>query len=122
MSVWQVMAGPQVSGDPADRFGQVLLRGGCTPSYFIDGFLVPPDAVIAGQINPMALLPPENLEAVEVYVQPRIPAEFFQGGRPCGVVSLWTRKEPAIAEAGIPSWKKWVVGLGILTMAFFLSR
>lgn len=65
--------------------GQVTLRGGCQPTYYLNGILVPYDNVQS--------LSPTLLEAVEVYVRPAIPAEFGRGS-PCGVVSYWARQTP----------------------------
>lgn len=102
-------------------YGQVILRQGCIPHYFLNGTLVPPDAVDSGQINPMAIYPPETLEAVEVYVRPTIPAEFLQGGFPCGVVALWARQTPD-PDSEARTWKKWAFALGVLTLVLASMR
>ena len=72
-------------------------------------------------INPMTAYPPELLEGVEVYVRPNIPAELLQGGWPCGVVALWTRREPRTGPA-VAGWKKVLVGLGVLGPGLLLTR
>jgi len=108
--------------------GQVILRGvtpptgmgapgRCVPVYFMDGSRVPPEAVAGGDINPMSMYPPEGLEAVEVYVQPNIPGEFLQGGWPCGVVALWTRRDHNAPGSGIPGWKKFLAGACLVLLA-----
>lgn len=65
--------------------GEVRLRGGCAPEYYLNGSHVP-----YGMVQP---LNPTMLEAVEVYVRPLIPAELSSGS-PCGVVSYWSRQSP----------------------------
>jgi len=108
--------------------GEVILRGvtpptgmgapgRCFPVYFMDGSRVPPEAVAGGDINPMSMYPPEGLEAVEVYVQPNIPGEFLQGGWPCGVVALWTRRDHNAPGSGIPGWKKFLAGASLILLA-----
>jgi hypothetical protein len=120
-----------VSG--GSRYGQVTLQGmtsptgfgapgRCIPTYFIDGSRIPPEAMADGMINPMAMYPPEMLEAVEVYVRPNIPAEFMQGHWPCGVVALWARRAPGAPGEGIPVWKKFLAGVSILMLVLILGR
>lgn len=65
--------------------GQVTLRGGCEPVYYLNGTEVPYEAV--------ETLTPTLLEAVEVYIRPAIPAELGRGS-PCGVVAYWARQTP----------------------------
>jgi hypothetical protein len=72
--------------------GRVTLRGGalgapCTPTYMVNGVALP-----EGQ--PVPPLDVSDLEAVEVYVRPNIPAELARGEFPCGIVSYWTRVSP----------------------------
>lgn len=65
--------------------GEVRLRGGCAPEYYLNGSHVP--YAMVQPINPTML------EAVEVYVRPLIPAQLGAGS-PCGVVSYWSRQSP----------------------------
>jgi hypothetical protein len=69
----------------------------------------------------MGMHPPETLEAVEVYVRPNIPAEFFGGDFPCGVVALWTRVEPVENTKSASRWRTWLLGLGIVALALFVA-
>lgn len=71
------------SVDPAS--GEVTLRNGCVPTYYLNGARVP-----YAMVRPLG---PTSLEAVEVYVRPAIPAELGSGS-PCGVVSYWSRQSP----------------------------
>lgn len=65
--------------------GEVTLRSGCAPTYYLNGSRVP-----YAMVRPLG---PTMLEAVEVYVRPAIPAELASGS-PCGVVSYWSRQSP----------------------------
>ncbi len=86
-----------------DEGGVVLLHE-CNPSYYLNGaeivrgdpvhepmLAVDPVTPLSQGINLQLMYAPENLEAVEVYVSPTIPAEF-SSGFPCGVIGLWTRR------------------------------
>lgn len=65
--------------------GAMTLRGSCTPTYYLNGALVPYEDVQS--------LSPVLLEGVEVYLRPAIPAALGRGD-PCGVVSFWSRQSP----------------------------
>jgi hypothetical protein len=93
--------------DPAT--GAITLRGGCSPSYYLNGSRVPYDMVQG--------LTPGLLEAVEVYVQPAIPVDLGQGS-PCGVVSLWSRQSPpdSLPKSPILRWVGAVTILGGLIL------
>ena len=92
-------------GDPSARElgGAVVMRGGrasggiiqpyCIPTYYLNGVRVPYEIV--------STYGPADLEAVEVYVSPEIPAELSVG-RPCGVVAYWSRRTPGRAAIGKP--------------------
>jgi len=114
----------------------VILRGaaggGCLPSYYLNGVEVwtgdPAHQSMTGAAssdsgsqgpNPGLLFSPEDLEGVEVYVFPTIPAEFNRGF-PCGVVALWTRRDPG---PGRPQhgWRRILIAVGILGVALVLS-
>jgi hypothetical protein len=93
--------------DPAT--GEITLRGGCSPSYYLNGSRVPYD-MIQG-------LTPSLLEAVEVYTRPAIPADLGQG-TPCGVVSLWSRQSPpdSLPKSPVLRWVGAVTILGGLIL------
>lgn len=65
--------------------GQLTLRGGCDPLYYLNGSRVPFELVTT--------LSPGLLEAAEVYIQPSIPAKLAHRA-PCGVVAFWSRQTP----------------------------
>ncbi len=112
--------------------GGVILAHGCTPRYYLNGVeFVRGDAVhqslmgaapstpLSQGIDPELIFPPDNLEGVEVYVSPTIPAEFNQG-YPCGVVALWTRRAAAPDKAEF-SWKRFFLGVGVLALGLLWS-
>lgn len=85
-----VPLGDSMGGAVIMTGGQVSISahigpGGCIPRYYLDGSLVPYTALSG--------LTPADLEGVEVYVWPQIPAEFSMG-YPCGVVVYWSRRSP----------------------------
>jgi hypothetical protein len=99
---------PQASG----LAGAILIRSGrasggqiagtCIPAYWLDGAPVPYSVV--------ASYAPADLEAVEVYVSPQIPAEFLTGF-PCGVVAYWSRRTPDEQRSGRSVWSLLLVGV-----------
>lgn len=79
MLQWTARAVTRV--DPAS--GEVTLRGGCAPVYYLNG-----TQVSYTMVEPLT---PTLLEAVEVYVRPAIPADLARAS-PCGVVAYWSRR------------------------------
>jgi len=96
----------------SSRSGTVTLRGRCQPRYYMDGMELPPQ-------YPLWALMPDQLEAVEVYVRPTIPAEFSHGF-PCGVVAFWYRRG-GIPGPSVPTWKKWLTGIGLVGLVLALG-
>ena len=91
--------------------GRVSLGRGCDgPTYYLDGFPLPPQ-------YPLWALTPDMLEGVEVYERGYIPAELnrtgYGTGFPCGVVSYWSRRAPA-PWLDVPAWRKVLMGAGVL--------
>jgi hypothetical protein len=119
-----------------DSAGVILrsagLPGGCLPTYFLDGTEVwrgtPAHQSMTGNTappanqgaNPALQYAPEHLEGVEVYVFPTVPAEFNRGF-PCGVVSLWTRRDPGPGRPSDHPWRRIFIVGGILITALILS-
>jgi len=63
----------------------------CLPRLFLDGVRVTYDA--QSDIN--AVVTPEQVEALEVFRGPaEIPVEYNDNNSQCGVILIWTRKEP----------------------------
>ena len=84
--------------------GGVILRRGCRPRYFVNG------APAGGAARRLF---PGDLEGVEIYTRPNIPADLNQGGFPCGVVLYWTRVSPDPDPPRRSIWTPLVVGVGI---------
>jgi hypothetical protein len=111
-------------GDPqaAGLAGAIIIRDGrasggairenCIPSYWLDGAPVPYTVV--------ASYGPSDLEAVEVYVSPNIPAEMATG-RACGVVAYWSRRTPDPQRRGRSVWSLLFVGV-IVVASVILFR
>ncbi len=65
-----------------------LVVEGCgAPHLYVNGAPTPP-----GMIPILDMFPPSTLEAVEVYRRPHIPSELNNGGWPCAVIVVWTRR------------------------------
>ena len=92
-------------------FTRLTLGNGerCYPSLYVDGQMVrvggardTPDALTIEGIKPEAgeevpsldeLIPPHEIEAVEMYPTPgQVPQRFTRLGTRCGVIVLWTRR------------------------------
>ncbi|HVO34829.1 MAG TPA: carboxypeptidase regulatory-like domain-containing protein [Gemmatimonadales bacterium] len=60
---------------------------GCQPLWYVDGF----PATFAGGPE----FPSRFIEAVEVYLNPGdAPMEMQQPGQRCGIIAIWTRRQP----------------------------
>lgn len=96
---------------PAGQFGEnaVRLRGNCRPEIIVDGVRTSIDTDIDH------VLPPMDVEAVEVYKGPEMPAQF--GSNPCGAIVVWTRVPPNTGGFGI-TWKRVGIVAGFVLLAF----
>lgn len=136
MNTPQMLMASMMEVRSMDTQGVILrggaMPGGCTPTYYLNGVEVwrgaPAHQSMAGGggspsiaqgDNPGLIFAPEDLEGVEVYVFPTIPAEFNRGF-PCGVVSLWTRRDPGKGRPDYP-WRRILVVGGILLGALLMS-
>jgi hypothetical protein len=91
---------------PTSTFGyDVRFRGGCIPDLWLDG------AQVGSTVDIDSFLQPEDLEAVEVYRGPELPAEF--GTNLCGAIVAWTRR-------GGPTPEKRSLGKQLIFAASFL--
>jgi hypothetical protein len=71
--------------------GQGQGDNACLPRVFVDGVRVTYDAL--NDIN--AVVAPEQIEAMEVFRgASEIPVEYNDNNSMCGVILIWTRKEP----------------------------
>jgi len=99
---------------PVSPYGNgVLFRGTCRPDVYVDGVRLIPTEDLDGLLRPM------DLEAVEVYTGSFLPAEF--GPTPCGAIVAWTRRGEPV-EDGRNFWRKLMIGVGFLSLAWLLSR
>jgi len=116
-----VRAHDMVSGDTdlagavimyGERFSGGLSQGGCIPRYYLDGAPVP-FILVSG-------FGPGDLEAVEVYVSPQIPAEF-SSGFPCGVVAYWSRRSPGAHTNRRTLWTT-ILGVALAAFTILVTR
>lgn len=69
--------------------GNSAAANGCAMQFYVDGIFMTPGTFSVDEI------PPETLEALEVYRGPsEIPARFRQRDTACGLVVIWTREPP----------------------------
>lgn len=106
---------PGVRVIPAGQFGEnaVRLRGNCRPEIILDGVRTSIDVDIDH------VLPPMDVEAVEVYKGPQMPAQF--GSNPCGAIVVWTRVPQNTGGFGI-TWKRVGIVAGFVLLAFIGMR
>jgi len=93
------------------QFGEnaVRLRGNCRPEIIVDGIRTSIDRDLD------QVLPPMDVEAVEVYKGPQMPAEF--GGNSCGAIVVWTRVPPNTGGVGL-TWKRVGITVGFILLAY----
>jgi len=99
----------------AGQFGEnaIRLRGNCRPEIIVDGIRTSIDTDIDH------VLPPMDVEAVEVYKGPEMPAQF--GSNSCGAIVVWTRVPPNTGGFGI-TWKRVGIVAGFVLLAFIGIR
>ena len=113
--VFTGMAGVRVTrgGRPGSE-GVVLLRGGCMADVYVDGLRLLPPVSVDNLVQPL------DVEAVEVYSGPEIPAAYRTTS--CGAVLIWTR----VPNPGVPgsplTWRRVLVVAGFAAFAFVITR
>jgi hypothetical protein len=81
----------RAAGTLSPAAGQGQGDNACLPRVFVDGVRVTYDAL--NDIN--AVVAPEQIEAMEVFRgASEIPVEYNDNNSMCGVILIWTRKEP----------------------------
>jgi hypothetical protein len=88
-------------------------RGGCFPTYYLDGVRLVESASLDMFIQP------SDLEGVEVYGTSATPPQY-QGGR-CGTVVMWSRT-PGGSTATGSWWKKLLVAAGFVGGVILFTR
>ncbi|MHB1095014.1 MAG: carboxypeptidase-like regulatory domain-containing protein [Gemmatimonadaceae bacterium] len=69
--------------------GHPSAAGACAMQFYVDGVSISPGSFSVDEV------PPETLEAIEVYRGPsEIPTRFSQRDTACGLVVIWTREPP----------------------------
>ncbi len=86
-SVPGVRVGGSAMGDTHTDLYSSRSRYSCPMLYYLDGIRQPPTSGFG-----IDVLPPQDIEGIEVYVGPAgTPAVFRYRGAHCGVVAIWTR-------------------------------
>ncbi|MGW8266388.1 MAG: carboxypeptidase regulatory-like domain-containing protein [Longimicrobiales bacterium] len=106
---------PGVRVMPAGQFGEqaIRLRGNCRPEIIVDGIRTSIDTDVDH------VLPPMDVEAVEVYKGPELPVQF--GNNSCGAVVFWTRVPEDTGGHGI-TWTRIGITAGFILLAFLGIR
>jgi hypothetical protein len=98
----------------ANGQGSVITgRGGCFPTYYLDGVRLVESASLD------MFIPPDNLEGLEIYGSSSSPPQY-QGGR-CGTVVMWSRTPGGSTGTG-SWWKKLLVAGGFVVGVLLLTR
>lgn len=93
--------------------GHVLLRGGCRPAVYIDGFEVAPGLALDQYLTVA------EIEAMEIYRGPTAPAQFSSSGG-CGSIVVWTREpQPSDRPFG---WRRLAIAAGFVIASLFMTR
>jgi len=89
-------------------FGEqaIRLRGNCQPEIIVDGMRT----TIGNDID--HVLPPRDVEAVEVYKGVELPVEF--GNNSCGAIVVWTRRPENTGGHGLTWTRIGIAGAFIL--------
>lgn len=65
----------------------------CRPAIYLDGGLIRPGGDSEGYTHLNDVVPPELIEAIEMYRRvSEVPARFAGSGSTCGVVAIWTTR------------------------------
>jgi len=99
---------------PVSPYGNgVVFRGGCVPELWLDGIRTIPTRDLDAFLRPM------DIEAMEIYRGPSLPAEF--GPSSCGAIVVWTRAgEPGPGDRSF--WKRFLVVAGIVGLFWILAN
>lgn len=98
---------------PNGQGSAITGRGGCFPTYYLDGVRLVESASLDWYINP------SDLEGVEVYGSGATPPQY-QGGR-CGTVVMWSRTPGGTPTTG-SWWKRLLIAAGFVGGVLLLTR
>lgn len=106
---------PGVRVIPAGQFGEqaIRLRGNCRPEIIVDGVRTSIDTDVDH------VLPPMDVEAIEVYKGAELPVQF--GSNSCGAIVFWTRVPEDMGGHGI-TWTRVGIAAGFILLAFLGIR
>lgn len=106
---------PGVRVVPAGPFGEqaIRLRGNCRPEIIVDGVRTSIDTDVDN------VLPPMDIEAVEVYKGVELPVQF--GNNSCGAILFWTRVPVDTGGHGL-TWTRVGITAGFILLALLGMR
>ena len=94
----------------------VRMTGGCIPAIYVDGMQVnrPPlrNTSLDELVNPM------SIEGIEIYRGAMSHVGSYHDPAGCGLILVWTRR--GTRAEGLWSWKKFIAGMGLFGVMFFL--
>jgi outer membrane receptor for ferrienterochelin and colicin len=98
---------------PGGQGAAVTGRGGCFPTYYLDGVRLLDSATLDGFVLP------DHVEGIEVYTNATVPAQYAGGN--CGAIVIWTR-DPGRGDGSPLSWKRILAGGAAILGILLLSR
>lgn len=98
---------------PGGQGSAVTGRGGCFPTYYMDGVRMLDSVTLDGFVLP------DHVEGIEVYTNATVPVQY--AGGQCGAIVIWTR-QPGATDGSPFSWRRLMVGTAGLLAILFLSR
>ena len=92
------------------------MSGGCVPAIYVDGVQV--NRYPLGRTSLDDVVPAFSIEGVEVYRGSMSQVQGYHDPSGCGLVLVWTRRG---TDSGQPwSWKKFIAGMSLFAIVFFL--
>lgn len=98
---------------PGGQGSAVTGRGGCFPTYFLDGVKLLDSSTLDGFVLP------DHVEGIEVYTAATAPVEYSSGR--CGAIVIWTR-QPGRGDGSPLSWRRVLAGGAALAAILFFTR
>lgn len=108
--------GVRVTPGRAGRGAAIRMSGGCTPAIYVDGMQV--NRYPLGGTSVDDIVAGFTVEGVEVYRGAMAQVQGYHDPGGCGLVLVWTRRGEHME--GPWSWKKFLAGMGLFGILFFL--
>ncbi|MEX1183923.1 MAG: carboxypeptidase regulatory-like domain-containing protein [Gemmatimonadota bacterium] len=106
MQALQVGMGLRVQYRPETGYTPFIVRGtSCVPRTYLDGMSIEPWELDA-------LVPPSEIEGVEVYSGPVQPPPAYADRSGCGVILVWSRRDSENMQP--MTWRRWATFGGLV--------